>query len=59
MKLYDEVCDQITVRESKNTIKKILDILSHNTIHNIKDMNKSVISLFKMDEEFKKLITSD
>jgi hypothetical protein len=58
MKIYEEVCDEITIRNSKNTIKKILEILSHNTIHNVKDMNKTVINLFNIDEEFKKLIIS-
>lgn len=56
MKLYKATYDKITRRESKDEAKKIVDIISHNTIHSIKDMNKTVITLFNMDEEFKKLI---
>jgi hypothetical protein len=56
MKLYRNTYATITRSESKDEAKKIIDIISHNTIHSIKDMNKTVINLFNMDEEFKKLI---
>lgn len=56
IKLYNDTVGEITRIESKNETKKILDIISHNTIHSIKDMNKTVINLFNMDEDFKKMI---
>ena len=56
MKLYKNTYATITRSESKDEAKKIIDIISHNTIHSIKDMNKTVINLFNMDEEFKNLL---
>lgn len=40
MKLYRNTYDTIMRRESKDESKKIIDIISHNTIHSIKDTHK-------------------
>ena len=56
MIIYNNCVDKLMKRDINNMTKKIIEIINHNTIHNIKDMNKTVIELFNMDEEFKKMI---
>ena len=59
MKIYNNTFDKLMKRDINNMTKKIIEIITHNTIHNVKDMNKTVIELFNMDEEFKKMIINN
>lgn len=42
-----------------NSIKKeVLDIVKRNTNRNIDEMNKKIVELFQMDENFKNIISN-
>ena len=42
-----------------NSIKKeVLDIVKRNTNRNIGEMNKKIVELFQMDENFKNIISN-
>jgi hypothetical protein len=52
MRVYDNVILTIALR--KNLQKKVLDILKTNAQDSIKDINKSIMGIINMDEEFKR-----
>ena len=51
--LYARVDGETTKSFSSTTKKNVLDIFKKNTLHNMEELNKAVIALFNMDEEFK------
>lgn len=53
---YRLIRDTIAQKEINQMQKQIIDILKQNSKHNIESLNKRVISLFDMDESFKKII---
>ena len=53
---YSRVCDETKTSEFNKTKKSIVDIVKKNCLKNVDELNKRVMSLFNMDEEFKKTI---
>jgi hypothetical protein len=45
--------DKLTKTESMKIKKDVIDIVRRNTTQNIQELNKKVLSLIQMDEEFK------
>jgi hypothetical protein len=56
MQMYQKIQDATTTLEVKNTKKEVVDIIKRNTIRNVDEMNKKVVELFNMDEDFKKIL---
>ena len=56
---YIKIYDAITNAEKNKTQKEVLDIIVRNSKQNIADLNKKIIALFKMDEDFKKVIIEE
>jgi hypothetical protein len=56
MKMYQKIQDGTTRLEVKNTKKEVVDVIKRNTIRNVDEMNKKVVELFNMDEDFKKTL---
>ena len=54
--LYTSIVDDMKRYEINKMKKNILDILKSNTKKNIKDLNKKIVELMNIDEEFKKTI---
>ena len=56
---YSKICDQITQSNAKEVRKSVLHIVKKNTLRNIDELNKKVMELFHIDENFKnQLVTS-
>lgn len=45
-----------SARGMSNIKKSVFDIIKNNSVKNIKDLNKRVLNLFQMDEQFKELL---
>ena len=56
MKKYRKICDTISHREAISVRKHVVDIIKVNTKRNIDELDKKVVSLFNMDEDFKQTI---
>lgn len=55
-KLYTSERDNIKKMDINSIKKEVLDIVKRNTNRNIDDMNKKIVELFQMDENFKQII---
>lgn len=54
--IYNKIRDE-TMKSQLNKIKKeVVDIIKKNSKKNIDDLNKKMVALFNMDEDFKKII---
>jgi hypothetical protein len=53
MELFCKARDQSTRSEIEHNKKKVIDILRSNTQRNIEDLNKCLLNLINMDEDFK------
>ena len=51
---YIKALDKLTQSQSMKIKKEVVDIVKRNTTQNINELNKKVLSLIQMDEEFKK-----
>jgi hypothetical protein len=56
MALYQKLYDAITNGQRRDSKKKMLDILKRNSKHNIHELNKGIMSLLEIDDEFKQII---
>jgi hypothetical protein len=56
MTLYTNVKDNLTNREKDCQKKELLDLLKRNTQRNINELNKSMLSLINVDDEFKQKV---
>lgn len=52
-KVFKHICEKITKSEINAVKKEVLDILKRNTIKNIEELNKNMMSIFKVDQDFK------
>lgn len=55
-KKYKGIYESLSKAEKKDTKKEVLDIIKNNSKRNIDELNKRVIDLFNMDQEFKDTI---
>ena len=55
-KLYTKVVDDTNTREINKIKKTVIDIVKKNCLKNVAELNKKVVALFNMDEEFKNTI---
>jgi hypothetical protein len=53
IEIYKTITNKLTKKEIAETYKDLLNILSKNSRKNLKDLNKKVTELFKMDTNFK------
>jgi len=53
MSAYSEIKSKLTKGEKNKMRKLVFEIIKNNTAHNIKNLNKSIIKLANVDEEFK------
>lgn len=51
---YGEIKKQITKNEKTNMKRKVADIIKRNTMHNVDELNKNIISLIHIDDTFRK-----
>jgi bacterioferritin (cytochrome b1) len=56
MKRYNNIRDKTTQRQVDKIKREVFDIIKRNSMKNIDDLNKRVLDLFKIDEDFKALI---
>jgi hypothetical protein len=56
MALYQKTYDAITNGQRRDSKKKMLDILKRNSKHNVHELNKGIMSLLEIDDEFKQHI---
>lgn len=54
--IYNNIVDNMKRYEINKMKKNILDILKSNTKKNIKELNKKIVELMNIDEEFKKTL---
>lgn len=55
-KLYKELKENLTMRQRGSVKKDLLDMIKRNSKKNVTELNKAVMSLFKVDEEFKQTL---
>ena len=55
-KMYTDIRDKITKSEVNAMNKKIINIIKFNTVENITQLNKQIVELFQMDDNFKNAI---
>lgn len=51
--LYNQIKNELKVVDQNKMIKKVKDIIKYNSKSNISDLNKKVIELIQIDEEYK------
>ena len=56
LNLYIRVVDETKMSELNKIKKNIADIIKKNCLKNVDELNKKVVALFNMDEEFKQTI---
>ncbi len=56
MSIYNNIAQNIKRYDINKMKKNITDILKNNTQHNLKDLNKTILDLLNVDEEFKQII---
>ena len=56
---FKKIKDNTTKSFVNDTKKNVIDIIKHISKKNVDELNKKVISLFNMDEDFKKIILSN
>ncbi len=56
MSIYNNIAQNIKRYDINKMKKNIIDILKNNTQHNLKDLNKTILDLLNVDEEFKQII---
>ncbi len=56
MSIYNNIAQNIKRYDINKMKKNITDILKNNTQHNLKDLNKTILELLNIDEEFKQII---
>ena len=54
--LYAKVRGETKISELNKTKKNVLDIVKKNCLKNVDELNKKMVDLFNMDEEFKQII---
>ena len=54
--LYVKVCGETKTSDMNKIKKNIIEIIKKNCLKNVDELNKKVVALFNMDEEFKKII---
>lgn len=57
--LYVKIRDKITKSEVNSVKKQVIDVIKRNTKRNVDELNKKVVNLFQMDEEFKFMIVNN
>ncbi len=56
MSIYNNIAQNIKRYDINKMKKNITDILKNNTQHNLKDLNKTIIALLNIDDEFKQIV---
>ena len=56
LNLYNRVCGGTKASELNKIKKNVIEIIKKNCLKNVDELNKKVVALFHMDEEFKKNI---
>ena len=54
--MYSKVCNEIRTNDQNKIKKNVVDIVKKNCMKNVDELNKRVVALFNMDEEFKQMI---
>ena len=56
LNMYSKVCNEIRTNDQNKIKKNVVDIVKKNCMKNVDELNKRVVALFNMDEEFKQMI---
>jgi len=56
---YKKIFDDVTNAQKSKMFKEIVDIVTRNSKNNIKELNKKITSLFKMDLDFKNIMMTE
>jgi len=54
--MYAKIRDALTLGGKNKVVNEIIDIIIRNSKRNVSDLNKKIVNLFKMEEEFKNSI---
>ena len=53
MKWFNELKELVKLSEKNATKKQIINILKENSVHNIQELNKNILSIIQVDQTFK------
>ena len=53
MNTFNDLKSTVKTQEKNSTKKQLLNILKENSVHNIQELNKSVLTIIKVDQQFR------
>lgn len=56
MKIYQEEKSNMKVNQKNQIKRKVINIIKHNTIHNVNELNQIIFELAKVNDDFKEVL---